>query len=271
MKNLFLFLLFVNIVLALWIYSKQEAPQEMVAQRPLDAQPLVLLHEAPKVNFPITQEPLAEVVVNEVVVADHDADIAAQDADELTREDVVFEGREDVIQAVEVSTTAVHEEMPKLERYCFVITPIKDKDRVSEIGEALTDRMISYRLEEAVAEEQAGFWVLVPSSGDRNEALEVVKELKRQGLPDVRRFTAGKLKNSVSLGLFKKRGYAERQSNIAREKGFKAIIQARNRQIDTSVFHIETGDSRFSERDEWLQISANHPDLELQTSMCDSE
>ena len=274
MKNLFLVLLFANIALFPWSYNKQNEMQERASQISPDVQSLALLHEAPQPGLPTIPEP-AEMMENSSpaeISASYEAASDKQEESKIASQESVVDVSNDVETIItEESVIEAPGAEPRQENFCFISGPILDEKRVIDIEKSLLEQGYNYRREQTTVDEQNGFWVLVPPSAGRSEALEVVNELKRQGLTDVRRFTEGEFKNSVSLGLFSRKEFAERQSSRVRKKGFQTEIRPRIRQKEASILHVESIDEHFLDGDEWVQISTDYPGLKLQTVSCDDE
>jgi hypothetical protein len=104
---------------------------------------------------------------------------------------------------------------------CFTLGPLlneKDKDvllaRLTDMGFKAESRSIEQR-------ETTGYWVFLPPSKNRKEALALAESLASKGIKDYYVVTDKEYRHAVSLGLFSEKGRANRRMAHIRTLGFK--------------------------------------------------
>ncbi len=75
-----------------------------------------------------------------------------------------------------------------------------------------------------------GYWIYLPSTGNREQAVALVEALRTKGVSDIYIEPAGERENAVSLGVFSERVRAQRRYREIRDLGFEPQIARRNRQ-----------------------------------------
>jgi len=86
--------------------------------------------------------------------------------------------------------------------------------------------------EKRLAEGQiwVGYWIYLPPTDDRSDAVAMVEALRKRGVTDIYIEPAGERENAVSLGVFSERPRAQRRFREVRDLGFDPQIARRNRQ-----------------------------------------
>lgn len=104
---------------------------------------------------------------------------------------------------------------------CFTLGPLlneKDKDvllaRLTDMGFKAESRSIEQR-------ETTGYWVFLPPSKNRKEALALAETLASKGIKDYYVVTDKEYRHAVSLGLFSEKARANRRMAHIRTLGFK--------------------------------------------------
>jgi len=104
---------------------------------------------------------------------------------------------------------------------CFTLGPLlneKDKDvllaRLTDMGFKAESRSIEQR-------ETTGYWVFLPPSINRKEALALAESLASKGIKDYYVVTDKEYRHAVSLGLFSEKARANRRMAHIRTLGFK--------------------------------------------------
>ena len=88
---------------------------------------------------------------------------------------------------------------------------------------------IQYR--EAHATETRGYWVYLPAQNSREQALSMARQLSAKGVRDYYVVTAGDQQNTISLGLFRDQGNAEKRRNEITGLGFRPELIARTEEL----------------------------------------
>jgi hypothetical protein len=103
------------------------------------------------------------------------------------------------------------------------------------------------RTRETRATQTRGYWVYLPAMASREEALGIARELSGKGVRDYYVVTAGEQQNTVSLGLFRDQGNAERRRAEIAALGMKPEIATRTEELpqywlDFALAAAEPGD-----------------------------
>jgi hypothetical protein len=87
------------------------------------------------------------------------------------------------------------------------------------------------RTRETRATQTRGYWVFLPAMASREEALGVARQLSGKGVRDYYVVTAGDQQNTVSLGLFRDQGNAERRRAEIAALGLAPKVNARTEEL----------------------------------------
>ena len=90
-------------------------------------------------------------------------------------------------------------------------------------------RRIQFR--EAHATQARGYWVYLPALATREQALAAARQLSSKGVRDYYVVTAGDQQNTISLGLFRDQGNAERRRSEIAALGFTPQSIARTEEL----------------------------------------
>ncbi len=244
MKFFFLLLVLLNLGLFLWNHQKSEQPELRADTDSTAVATLTLVSELPREL--LQEQPLSPLFTHEI------------------KSKIITEAKQQL---------NVEEKRPLLEPkaltfFCFKTKALETGYLPPEAEQMLLANGVQVEREETVFDLRGGYWVIIPPASDRKAALETVQRLQEQGVTDVRRFTEGALVNAISLGLFRKKEYAERRSNSVKEKGFKTKVRPRMRSKKGYILHIRSNDKMFPDSKLWLGIGADKGDYLLQREPC---
>jgi hypothetical protein len=90
-------------------------------------------------------------------------------------------------------------------------------------------RRIQFR--EAHTTQARGYWVYLPALQSREQALAAARQLSAKGVRDYYVVTAGDQQNTISLGLFRDQGNAERRRTEIAALGFSPQSVARTEEL----------------------------------------
>ena len=130
---------------------------------------------------------------------------------------------------------------------------------------ALTPLVKRIQFRESRQNATRGFLVYLPAPSSREQSLAVARSLSAKGVRDYYVVTAGEQQNSISLGLFKDRGNAERRRTEVAALGFTPEIVERTE--DQPVYWLDYAlapDARL----DWKQKLGNPADVAEQTAAC---
>ncbi len=110
---------------------------------------------------------------------------------------------------------------------CLSLGPFESQAELRRVMSTLQALVESMQFRELQNEQVRGYRVFLPPAPDRETALAAARELSAQGVRDYYVVTAGEAENTVSLGLFRDRGNAERRLREVRALGHDARMEER--------------------------------------------
>jgi len=87
------------------------------------------------------------------------------------------------------------------------------------------------RMREEHATQTRGYWVYLPAMSSREQALTIARQLSAKGVRDYYVVTAGDQQNTISLGLFRDHGNAEKRRNEVATLGFTPELITRTEEL----------------------------------------
>ena len=96
---------------------------------------------------------------------------------------------------------------------------------------ALTPSTKRIRIRETRTTQARGYWVYLPAMSSREQALATARTLSQKGVRDYYVVTAGDQQNTISLGLFRDQGNAERRSAALSALGFSPKTNVRTEDL----------------------------------------
>lgn len=136
----------------------------------------------------------------------------------------------EVIDAAEPD--APPEPTPGLDRLvCVEVGPFLTQADLRRAMSAFTPSAERLQYRETRALASRGYWVYLPAQRSRDTALETARELSAKGLRDYYVVTAGERENTISLGLFRELGNAQKRHEQVKALGFDAQLQPRSDEI----------------------------------------
>ncbi|HEY0179368.1 MAG TPA: SPOR domain-containing protein [Dokdonella sp.] len=110
---------------------------------------------------------------------------------------------------------------------CRTLGPYPTQADARAATNALTPMVKRVRVRETHATQTRGYWVYLPAVATREQALGTARALSAKGVRDYYVVTAGDQQNTVSLGLFREPGNAERRRAEIAALGFAPQTVAR--------------------------------------------
>jgi hypothetical protein len=114
---------------------------------------------------------------------------------------------------------------------CVSIGPFATQADMRGALNALTPLVARIQYREARATETRGYWVYLPAQSSREQALALARQLSTKGVRDYYVVTAGDQQNTISLGLFRDQGNAEKRRNEITALGFTPQVTARTEEL----------------------------------------
>ena len=300
MKWLFFILLLANIALFVWIYPQNSEPPEVVSTPGVKS--LILLSEIDPGTAKV-EEPAESVVdplpANEKLGTDPsepkwvedvpvDSDSIQEQINEekeeqpsmvtgpqpdQTIEKLVLGEKEEqesfsdeFLSAQDILAESIPEPAPELQ--CMRIGPLGKRVEADKLSLNLSALGLQPELHSEISNDQEGYWVLVPPQKNRAAAKKIVKRLQEAGVTDYWRFTSGKLRHAISLGLFRNARRAEIRKQSIEEKGFEVEVRPRYRQKTLYwLGYVFTGESPVTVT-KWAEMVESYPNLERDVVDC---
>ena len=114
---------------------------------------------------------------------------------------------------------------------CVSVGPFATQADMRAALNALTPLVTRIQYRDARATETRGYWVYLPAQSSREQALAMARQLSTKGVRDYYVVTAGDQQNTISLGLFRDQGNAEKRRNEIAALGFKPDVIARTEEL----------------------------------------
>ena len=114
---------------------------------------------------------------------------------------------------------------------CTSIGPFATQADMRGALNALTPLVSRIQYREAHATETRGYWVYLPASTNREQALGIARQLSAKGVRDYYVVTAGDQQNTISLGLFRDKGNAEKRRSEVEALGFAPELVTRTEDL----------------------------------------
>lgn len=124
---------------------------------------------------------------------------------------------------------------------CFTLGPFRSQDGAARAREALQDLQLKPTGRVRNEREQYGFQVYLPPLESRQAAIEAARDLADKGITEYYIMNEQKLRNAISLGLFRSKAHATRQVERLRKLGVFVEVVPRYR--DRKLYWLDYRDS----------------------------
>lgn len=114
---------------------------------------------------------------------------------------------------------------------CRSIGPFPTQADTRAALNVLTPLTKRSRIREMHATQTRGYWVFLPAQATREQALGAARALSQKGVRDYYVVTAGDQQNTISLGLFRDQGNAERRRAEIAALGFTPQMNTRTEDL----------------------------------------
>lgn len=307
MKWLFLLLLIVNLVILGWGVQSERSAATIAPVLPADLGDLRLLSEVESASIPVQLLPqdLAvsqslpavaeasgevnpeseekpepepesrneesgsiqpEPELGEAPVGDIPQQLAAKNEEPVVEVEIMHDAGAEVESEDSLEQAVVPEKSVTLT--CGAFGPLERGSRARSVLSKLLQADIEASLRSETHKKTIGYWVIIPPLESKEAAIKTVKELRAQGVKDIRRFFRGDQKNGISLGVFSKQGNAEKRQQELVDKGQPAEVQPRY--IDAPLYWVDyRAEEALSEKMS-KQLLEQYPKLKLEIYSCSS-
>jgi hypothetical protein len=114
---------------------------------------------------------------------------------------------------------------------CRTLGPFPTQADTRAAMNALTPLAKRIRVRETHALQTRGYWVYLAAMPSREQALATARELSQKGVRDYYVVTAGDQQNTISLGLFRDQGNADRRRGEIAALGFTPQVATRTEDL----------------------------------------
>jgi hypothetical protein len=114
---------------------------------------------------------------------------------------------------------------------CRTLGPFPTQADTRAAMNGLTPLTKRIRVREAHTTQTRGYWVYLPAQATREQALGMARTLSEKGVRDYYVVTAGDQQNTISLGLFRDQGNAERRRAEIAALGLAPKVNARTEDL----------------------------------------
>jgi cell division septation protein DedD len=114
---------------------------------------------------------------------------------------------------------------------CMSVGPFATQADMRAALNALTPLVTRVQYREAHATETRGYWVYLPATSSREQALAIARQLSAKGVRDYYVVTAGDQQNTISLGLFRDKGNADKRRAEVAALGFVPELVTRTEEL----------------------------------------
>lgn len=161
-------------------------------------------------------------------------------------------------------TVAMTEQMPR----CETIGVFEKRTQAELLSVQLRALGLKPDIASETANEQAGFWVLIPPQSSRDQAIGIAHRLEEAGVEDLWRFTSGSLAHAISLGLFRDEERAIARRDKIAALGFNPEVKPRYRESTRYWLRYRyTGESPIT-TEKWQGFKRTFPDIETARADC---
>jgi hypothetical protein len=126
---------------------------------------------------------------------------------------------------------------------CVALGPFTTPQDLRSARQALGPQATRMRSRQEQASQTSGWWVYLPATGNRAQALEQARQLAAHGIGDYFVVSSGDQPNTVSLGLFKDPANARKRRDEIIAAGFPARMSERSESVPEYWLDLVIADS----------------------------
>jgi hypothetical protein len=154
---------------------------------------------------------------------------------------------------------------PPVTRVCGEVRGFADEAAARAFLDELQAQGIEAGLHTEVTQEQTGYWVLLPAQPNLVLARQLRTELRDKGVEDLWLFTAGPMRNIISLGMFTGSVRANRRAEEIRALGFAAEVRPK---MNSETIFVISYELRDGESASPTGVVGGRDDLESRPVAC---
>jgi len=114
---------------------------------------------------------------------------------------------------------------------CLALGPFATPQDLRDARQALSRQAVRMRSRQEQASQTTGWWVYLPASGSRAQALEQARRLGANHIDDYFVVSSGDQPNTISLGLFRDPANARKRRDAVVAAGFPARMAERSESV----------------------------------------
>ena len=253
MRQLFLFLLFINVAFFYWQYQKQEHPVVQVEKEAVEdstVRKLVLLGELSEqsgTEQPPQPEPEPEPQAETVMEPQLEA---GQDPNQIQKQQQFIE----------------EEQKPVLT--CYTLGPVSGSRSAGAVSSMLEKAGVTADTRETENRIPNGFWVHLPVVNNANTAQRLLQEIQDRNISDVSTVPRDEGGYVVSLGVFSEEFRAKRRQSQFVRMGYAPVIEVRYKTRTLTWFDVKDSESTLLVPDVFKDLAAKFPGVKMQEIDC---
>lgn len=195
MRIFFVFLLLVNLLFAVWIYTQPSKQPAAVQALPAGLKSVELLH-------------------SQATMSSVDTEVETPDMVEPAR------------------PSPVEVEPAPEQMSCYTLGPFEEQQQVEQVKRDLAEQTRNIDIRRRAERQVHRYWVFIPPQANRQQAIEVSKALARSNIKDYYIVASGDNNNAVSLGHFREKTHADRRMQRVADLGFEVEKRLIYREYD---------------------------------------
>jgi hypothetical protein len=250
-RQLFLFLLFINVAFFYWQYQKQDRPVVQLEKEAVEdstVRKLVLLSELSE-QSDTEQAPQPEGEPQAESDSEQQLE-AAQEPNQIQKQQQFTE----------------EEEKPVLT--CYTLGPVSGSRSAGALSSMLEKAGVTANTRETENRIPNGFWVHLPVVNDANSAQRLLQEIQDRNISDVSTVPRDEGGYVVSLGVFSEEFRAKRRQSQFVKMGYAPLIEVRYRTRILTWFDVKDSESTLLVPDVFKDLAAKFPGIKMQEIDC---
>jgi cell division septation protein DedD len=161
------------------------------------------------------------------------------------------------------------EPSPMQQHRCYALGPFVGAPDAAAAAQTLAAHAATApAVRQVEAQEQIGFWVLLPPLESREAAVDKARELRGRGI-DSFVVTRGGPPNSISLGVFGQRAAADKHAQQLRAKGIAPVVEPRLRAREQYWLDFDGTDAEHVSQDALTELLAKRAGIAWSETPCE--
>ena len=107
---------------------------------------------------------------------------------------------------------------------CFTYGPLPEQSQATGLNDWFRSRQVGTRIRHTDGQDREFFWIYLAPHESREDAMQILQELRHKGVSDYRLVRRGNLVNAISLGVFSSQSAVNKRLAELQNKGYKPIV-----------------------------------------------